>query len=90
MLNLTVNDLEINSTLDQAAMANVLGGYSTTYGTWNNYYSSSSSSSSISSGSWGYTGRLFQKKRVRYQFYTRTTVKKWKRKITDMTNFLGH
>ena len=90
-MNITVNDLEMNATLDQSAMADLLGGYKRYRGSWNMTGSSSSGFQygATHMGSWFRTGNLFQKKRRGHQHGKKTVTYYYRRNITDLTNAFG-
>ena len=68
-MNITVNDLDSNLSLDQEAMASLLGG-------WHNHSSSTSYGNYSSTGwsAWRSTGIPFTKKRYRDRYRTKTVV----------------
>ena len=89
-MNITINDLEINETLDQAAMTKLLGGYKRFSGSWNMTGSSSSGfqygDTHIGNGC--KTVNLFQKKR-RGHSHGKKTVTFYRRNVTDLSNVFG-
>ena len=89
-MNITINDLEINATLDQAAMVKLLGGNKRFYGSSNMTGSSSSGFqySDTHIGSWFKNGNLFQNKRRGHQ-HGKNTVTYYRRNITDLSNVFG-
>ena len=92
-MNITVNDLDMNKTLDQAAMTDLLGGISTSVGPWvlkgASYGSINATSGFHFDTPWRYTGRLFQKKRYGHQHGKQIVVRYFRRSITQSTNLLG-
>jgi hypothetical protein len=68
-MNITVNDLDSNLSLDKEAMASLLGG-------WHNHSSSTSYGNYSSTGwsAWRSTGIPFTKKRRRDRYRTKTVV----------------
>ena len=70
-MNITVNDLDSNISLDQAAMESVLGG-------WHNHSSTTSYTNYSSTGwsSWMNSGIPFTKKRYRNRYRTKVVTTK--------------
>ena len=89
-MKLTMNDLEMNTTLDQKAMTAVLGGFSRSYGSWNRTgYSSHVHYGRAIMGGKRRTGRLFQWARKGYQKATKHITINYRRNIRDLSSIWG-
>jgi len=90
IMNITMNDLEMNTTLDQKAMTVVLGGFSRSYGSWNRTgYSSHVHYGRAVMGGKRRTGRLFQWARKGYQKATKHITINYRRNIRDLSSIWG-
>ena len=89
-MSITINDLEMNTTLDQKALAAVLGGYSRSYGGWSRTgYSSHVHYGRVAMGGKRLTGRLFQWSRKGYQKATKHITINYRRSVRDLSNIFG-
>ena len=85
-MNLSIADLEMNTVLDRAAMADLAGGSITVYSPWKTISSSSSYGNYANGSYFNLSKNIFGWKivygRKRYEYRTKTTVARQKRSKT--------